>query len=690
MLTRSKTGLFFLFLAIVASAFLLFYFKNRHDAKRLIEVINNVDNADSLRISAAQELLLLKPYDKYAETRIEAFSVLGDLDSENKKERHYHDALSIASQYQRKEKQPAILNKMAILNRKNKNFQKAISLHEQALALTVLSADSASYLNSLGITHMGQRNHSAAKLAFEKANFLNLKNENLQQAASVYNNLGLIAQRDAQYGESRFYYGQALEIREELKDTIEWARVLKNLAITYNKVGDFASAAEKLSEAIALFEAVNLGNTIELGSAYNSLGVANANLKEYESAVVNYSTSIRIRREINNLSGLSGSYNNLAIVYRYQSLFDSAKYYFKLSIALKKEIDSQPELLPVYKNLAEVYIEQDSFNLAKSYLDSAATLNQVEQNDRMSTSLYLSNAILAIAQSDAKNAGLALDKAFVRLQKIKSTDLLLEYYDLKRKLSFLQNVTWQDPEFMVKYDSLNDEVFKKQRLAILKANTEKDNIELVWLAEQNEINKSKAQENERQSLAIFLILLALVIVAIIVYYYFRKKLGGETSLKVKAENTAQLLEQNQLNLEKGIQSGLAFFKNHLVIRSDVRDKDSATILEYKDINLVKASGDHLYWHTAVGKRLMVRATMNSIENELKPHGLLRCHRSWIVNKEFVVGIEAVSGSAYLFLKSPTKVLTTSKSKQRQLVEETVEKIAIGKKYLADFNDSSQS
>lgn len=691
MLSRNKISLIAFVIVIFALIVVLALIgeSKPREVDRLAQRMTNPQLSDSLRISVGQELLISLEKSKDIKSRVETYLQLGDLMKADDAQKQYETGLVLSREFKLRSLQGQLLNKLGIVYRKKRDYQEAIKLHDQALKLADDGDSKANYLNSKGITLMSLRDYQAAKVVFAQAILLNLKNENQTQLASVYNNLGLIAQREANYGEGLFFYDKAMEARIQLSDTVEWARVVKNKAIVFNQLGDFAKAAESLLVAIDLFESVNQKKLLELASAYNSLGVAYVNLKEYEIAGEYYTKAIKLRKEINNLSGLAGSFNNMGNLHRYTGKFDSARWYLLKSIELKKELKRDISLIPSYKNLAEVYIESGQFSLAEIYLDSAKNLGNAANNNRLLASNHLTEALLHLRVLNTKKAKIALGAAMTALKPIGSKDLILEVYDLSRKAYFLEGNAAMAERFVLKYDSLDDHVSEEQRMKVVKLKPQRENAELVWLNQKKEADDAIYAENRKRLFMIIIIISLLIAIAIGGLAFYRRKSKRTEILRSAALNQADLfkkrsenLEEKQAGIEKGVQSGLAFFEDHVVIRTDARDKKKASLLPYKEIVLVKTNGDYLYWYTREEEEIVTRTTMSSITEELNTHGLVRCHRSWIINRESVDSLEKLEdGSANLLLHTELEVLTTSKTHKKKLIKQRIDTVPVGGAFL---------
>jgi hypothetical protein len=73
---------------------------------------------------------------------------------------------------------------------------------------------------------------------------------------------------------------------------------------------------------------------------------------------------------------------------------------------------------------------------------------------------------------------------------------------------------------------------------------------------------------------------------------------------------------------------------------DIRDGSKLIRTPVTDIVAARSAGNYVEFHLADGRRPLMRATLAGVEEQLKPHGFLRTHRSWLVNPLRVRGMTA--------------------------------------------------
>ena len=101
---------------------------------------------------------------------------------------------------------------------------------------------------------------------------------------------------------------------------------------------------------------------------------------------------------------------------------------------------------------------------------------------------------------------------------------------------------------------------------------------------------------------------------------------------------------------------------------DIRDNARVIRAPVADILAVRAAGNYSEFLLADGRRILMRATLSALEGRLKPHGLARTHRSWLVNLDRIVEI-APAGSGDFTLALPGGLSTPLSRRYRPLIAE---------------------
>ncbi len=67
----------------------------------------------------------------------------------------------------------------------------------------------------------------------------------------------------------------------------------------------------------------------------------------------------------------------------------------------------------------------------------------------------------------------------------------------------------------------------------------------------------------------------------------------------------------------------------------LRETQNRVLVDYRDIFWIVAGEKRVYMHTRAGERLLVRHTLEELEQRLQPHGFARVHKGYLINLDHV-------------------------------------------------------
>jgi hypothetical protein len=79
---------------------------------------------------------------------------------------------------------------------------------------------------------------------------------------------------------------------------------------------------------------------------------------------------------------------------------------------------------------------------------------------------------------------------------------------------------------------------------------------------------------------------------------------------------------------------------------DIRDGARLTRVQLNDVLAICSAGNYVEFLLRDGRRLMTRATLSALEQDLNPRGFVRTHRSWLVNAGRVTGLKRQGSGDY--------------------------------------------
>lgn len=79
---------------------------------------------------------------------------------------------------------------------------------------------------------------------------------------------------------------------------------------------------------------------------------------------------------------------------------------------------------------------------------------------------------------------------------------------------------------------------------------------------------------------------------------------------------------------------------------DIRDGAKLTRVPLTQILAVASAGNYVEFLLEDGRRLLMRSSLQAVENELTPRGFVRTHRSWLVNEKRVTTLKPEGSGDY--------------------------------------------
>jgi len=162
---------------------------------------------------------------------------------------------------------------------------------------------------------------------------------------------------------------------------------------------------------------------------------------------------------------------------------------------------------------------------------------------------------------------------------------------------------------------------KKHAREILEIESKYNLIEKEKELEEAKELKSKA---ENKFYTILPILGLIIIILTLTFYLYKRYKKKSTVLEEEQSETLQKLDE----LKKIV------VKNHIILK----DKTKVYI---SDLMYIKSDDHYLEVHTQDGKAHTVRGKLSQIKKELPPN-FIQCHRSYIVNSNFIKQVNSSS------------------------------------------------
>ncbi|MES2590977.1 MAG: sensor histidine kinase [Bacteroidota bacterium] len=234
---------------------------------------------------------------------------------------------------------------------------------------------------------------------------------------------------------------------ESVTDSLE--RILKT-ALDTNKINLLNKLSTEYCESNSpkalnyAYSAIALSKQydfpIGLAKAYNNIGIVHDITGNYDSALINYNTSLKISKTLNNKKQVANTLNNIGLVYWNKGEFDIALDYYLQSLKLFEIIGNKKGVANTLSNLGLIYYDLHKFTEALNYHQQSLKIRE-ELNDKHGIGVSQTN--IGMAYGNLNNLPKALEYLKMSLetkkqnndlygQAISLSDIGVMYNELKQ------------------------------------------------------------------------------------------------------------------------------------------------------------------------------------------------------------------------------------------------------------------
>ena len=273
----------------------------------------------------------------------------------------------------------------ALLTADKKHYRLSDYLHisepKEETALAGLAA-SLNYIGSFVSDYFAE--YDIALEYYSKALVISEKVLGIEHPCTAYslNNIGLVYQRQNDYGKALEYHHKAMSIFETI-----FGAENPNIAVSYNSIGllydeqgNYDKALEYYLMAVAILEKAFGAEHPDVATSYNNIGMLYRNLGIYDKALEYNHNAVAIREKVLGMDhfATAQSYNNIGLLYCNLGIFEKAlEYYFKALAILERVFGREhPDTAQLYNNIGWVYIEQGEYDKALEYNFMAVAIRE--------------------------------------------------------------------------------------------------------------------------------------------------------------------------------------------------------------------------------------------------------------------------------------------------------------------------
>ncbi len=242
-------------------------------------------------------------------------------------------------------------------------------------------------IDNIGKRQLLTQQFAGAEASYQKALSIWLDNKHYdadkirEWSASIYHQLGVVAQEQRQWAQAERYYQQALEIKIAFNDRYEQASTYHQLGVVAQEQRQWAQAERYYQQALEIDIAFN--DRYEQASTYHQLGQVAQEQRQWAQAERYYQQALEIKIAFNDRYKQASTYHNLGIVAQAQWQWAQAERYYRQALEITIAFNDRYSQARTYHQLGRVAEEQRQWAQAERYYQQALEIT-IAFNDRYS------------------------------------------------------------------------------------------------------------------------------------------------------------------------------------------------------------------------------------------------------------------------------------------------------------------
>lgn len=243
--------------------------------------------------------------------------------------------------------------------------------------------------NKLGNYHYFSRNYDSAMFYYSRAlKLAERKKCNTADRASFIQNIGIIHLGQGNYSEAESCFLESLRLKESIypSNSFSLGRIYLNVGKFYQNISELNKSLLYIEKAENIFSLNYFPTSFELGSIYWNKGLIFFLTGDYELAITYLFNAQQIIDTVfsENKQLLSSLHADIGNVYKNAGQYDKAILYYQLSVSGAGNILD----LKTCRNLANLYLKKGNLSKAKEYYNIAMGMDLIVSNTNSPESAY--------------------------------------------------------------------------------------------------------------------------------------------------------------------------------------------------------------------------------------------------------------------------------------------------------------
>jgi tetratricopeptide (TPR) repeat protein len=250
---------------------------------------------------------------------------------------------------------------------------------EQGTPIAGAEALCASLWHNLGMIAQERREFNEAEQWYRKSLALKEKLKDEYSKASTLHQLGRIAQERREFNEAEQWYRKSLAIKEKLKNEYGQAQTLHNLGIIAQERREFDEAEQWYRKSLAIEE--KLKNEYSKASTLHQLGMIALERREFEEAEQWYRKSLALKEKLKDEYSKASTLHQLGMIALERREFKEAEQWYRKSLAIEEKLKNEYGQAQTLHQLGMIAQERREFEEAEQWYRKSLALKEKLKNE---------------------------------------------------------------------------------------------------------------------------------------------------------------------------------------------------------------------------------------------------------------------------------------------------------------------
>lgn len=311
----------------------------------------------------------------------------------------------------------------------------ALQQYQQALEILPKTKHSVyqefQVLTGLGDVLVISGDYDAARKNFQSANLLLEPldpNHHIVERSTVLRKIARTYEREGQYNQALLYLGDAQKFLQAapIRVPIEMSKTLNDTGWIFFRCGDLKTAELNLTQSLELSE-----DSVQydlIASIYNRLGGIYFQSDDLEKASIYVRKSLELRDLLGDIMAVARSYNNLGLLDWKLGKWNSALENFMRSIKLNEKIGDVEAIVLLHINIGLLLIDLGNLDEANGHLEKSLTGAKKIGHSFLEGSAYLQYALYYLISKDWEKSLNYCERSKAIFDRIGSQENLPDIY----------------------------------------------------------------------------------------------------------------------------------------------------------------------------------------------------------------------------------------------------------------------